>query len=66
LQVTDLRDATSSFRQLNPDWNAEPNAPNLQVVVDADALELTFGMNPYGYAAVEGEVGILRFEQCTR
>ncbi len=29
-----------SFRHLNPDWNAEPNAPEL--TVDGDTVQLSF------------------------
>jgi hypothetical protein len=55
-----------SFKHLNPDWNAEPNAPSLQIKVVGDALELRFLLNPYAYEAKDGDVATLRFEGCRR
>jgi hypothetical protein len=55
-----------SFRHLNPDWNAEPNAPALQVSMAGDALELTFLLNHLAYKAEIGEAATLRFDGCCR
>lgn len=55
-----------SFRHLNPDWNAEPNAPNVELTVDGNTVQLTFLLNPWAYGAGEGEMGTLRFVGCSR
>lgn len=40
-----------SFRHLNPDWNAEPNAPDVELTVDGDTVQLSFLLNPWAYDA---------------
>ncbi|WP_232375578.1 hypothetical protein [Mesorhizobium comanense] len=55
-----------SFRHLNPDWNAEPNAPSVALTVEGDTIQLAFLLNPWGYDAREGETGALRFIGCSR
>lgn len=55
-----------SFRHLNGDWNAEPNAPALNIAVAGSSLRLSFYLNPYAYQAEEGEIGTLTFLDCSR
>lgn len=55
-----------SFQHLNPDWNADPNAPSLQATVAGDALELRFLLNAQAHEAEDGETATLRFEGCCR
>ncbi|CAH1653275.1 conserved hypothetical protein [Hyphomicrobiales bacterium] len=54
------------FLHLNPDWNAEPNDPDLVVSPSVGALELSFRLNPFAFAAAPGERAILKFDQCCR
>lgn len=54
-----------TFKHLNGDWNAEPNAPAEQVTVAGSTVRLTFFLNPWAYRAEEDEKGILIFEQCS-
>jgi hypothetical protein len=56
----------SSFRHLNPDWNAEPNAPDVELTVEGKTVQLTFLLNSWAYDASEGEMGTLRFVGCSR
>lgn len=35
-----------TFLHLNPDWNAEPNAPALKVAVEGSTVMLSFFLNP--------------------
>jgi hypothetical protein len=55
-----------TFRRLNPDWSAEPNAPSLNLQVHGDEVVLSFYLNPFAYEAGEEEVGILHFHGCSR
>jgi hypothetical protein len=54
-----------SFKHLNGDWNAEPNAPEAEVAVNGTTVRLTFFLNPWAYQAVEEERGSLAFSQCS-
>ncbi len=55
-----------TFKQLNLDWNAEPNAPHVELSVDGDTVRVEFLLNPWAYDAQVGEVGILTFLRCSR
>ena len=55
-----------SFQHLNLDWNAEPNAPYVNLVVDGGTARLSFLLNPWAYEAQEGEVGTVSFVGCSR
>ncbi|QPC93701.1 hypothetical protein [Mesorhizobium sp. INR15] len=55
-----------SFRHLNTDWNAEPNAPDVELTVEGDVVRLSFLLNPWAYDAKVGEIGTLRFVGCDR
>jgi hypothetical protein len=55
-----------TFLHLNPDWNAEPNAPMLRVGVEGPTVTLSFYLNSYAYEATEGETGQLLFKGCSR
>lgn len=57
---------TTTFTKLNADWNAEPNAPEPQVVVEGGTLRLTFFLNPFQFDVAEGSVGELVFSECWR
>jgi len=53
------------FKRLNHDWNAEPNAPDPKVEVSGPTVRISFFLNPWLYAADEGEKGGLIFERCS-
>jgi hypothetical protein len=55
-----------AFLHLNPDWNAEPNAPSLKVEVSGGTVELSFYLNPFAYDAGHDEIGKVRFTGCSR
>jgi len=55
-----------TFLHLNPDWNAEPNAPHLKVAVEGSTVVLSFYLNPFAYEATEGEIGRVVFKGCSR
>lgn len=54
------------FLHLNPDWNADPNAPDVELTVEGDGVQLVFLLNPWAYEAEKGEKGTLRFVDCSR
>jgi len=50
------------FTQLNHGWNAEPNAPHIEVRIDGNTVTLSFRANPYQFPEfVEGQIIRLRF-----
>jgi hypothetical protein len=55
-----------SFIHLNPNWNAEPNAPTIRVEVNGSMLRVWFDLNTYAYEAQKDEVGLLTFDGCSR
>lgn len=55
-----------AFIHLNLDWNAEPNAPELRIEAKGSTVRLSFYLNSFAYEAVEGEVGVLTFHECSR
>jgi len=58
---------TESFVKLNDGWNAQPNAPEPQVLFSEDALLLTFDLNAFQYPTFkEGQRATLRFTNCSR
>lgn len=63
--VHDADMSNLTFKRLNDDWNAEPNAPNEEVVVSGTSVRLTFFLNPWAYKADEEEKGCLTFEHCS-
>lgn len=55
------------FTQLNGHWNAEPNAPDLQVEQDGTSLIARFRPNQFLYPDFKNVSSILvRFEGCER
>ena len=56
----------TQFLHLNPDWNADPNAPEPKVSVSGSDVSLLFRLNPWGYQAAAGEQGKLSFGGCSR
>jgi hypothetical protein len=58
---------TTQFTQLNHGWNAEPNAPQIDVHIDRTTLTLSFLANPYRFPDfVEGQIIRLRFNNVWR
>ena len=52
----------TTFKKLNEGWNAEPNAPNPQIKLEGQMLELLFLLNPFMCAdSWEGQYGRLVF-----
>jgi hypothetical protein len=58
--------ADLSFQHLNTDWNAEPNAPDVELAVEGSTVRLSFRLNPWDYSAEPGEIATLRFLGCSR
>lgn len=57
----------TTFRQLNEDWNAEPNSPNPSAVVDGRDVVVSFFINFMIFHQFNAEdVGRLRFHSCSR
>jgi hypothetical protein len=57
----------TTFRQLNDGWNAQPNAPDPQVLVEGQDVVVSFQMNPYQFSQFSSEdVGRIRFISCQR
>jgi hypothetical protein len=58
---------STTFKQLNLDWNAEPNAPSPRVSVLDGNVTLAFYMNSFQFPGFkEGDVGYVRFGNCWR
>ena len=53
-----------TFFHLNPDWNAEPNAPDVRVSASGDVIEVRFILNPFVCHAEVEEAAILTFTGC--
>lgn len=59
--------APLSFRKLNEEWNAEPNAPWPRVAVSGNDVLLRFLLNPFRFTSfAEEDEGVLRFGDCAR
>ncbi len=54
-----------NFKQLNYGWNADPNVPEPEVVVNGAEVRLTFYLNHWAYEARENEKGTLAFRDCS-
>jgi len=51
------------FEKLNKRWNAEPNAPNLEIEKGEDYIELTFDLNPFVFDYIDvGDKGVIEFQ----
>jgi len=58
---------STHFRQLNVDWNAEPNGPDPTAHVDGGTVVLTFLANPFQFPRfADGQVLCLRFKNARR
>lgn len=57
---------TLEFIRLNEDWNAEPNAPSVDVRFNGNTAELKFLLNPWRHEAGIGEAATIRFTHCSR
>lgn len=58
---------TTTFRRLNDNWNAEPNAPQPAVRAEGRDLVLTFRVNSFQFPAFgPDDIGVLRFPGCRR
>jgi len=52
---------------LNPNWNAEPNAPSEKIEIKGEYLSLSFLLNPWAFDGFEeGQKGELRFYGCSK
>ena len=61
------RTMPTTFIHLNPDWNAEPNAPDPRVYISNDKLSLEFFVNPWAYEGFEEEQrATVEFTGCKR
>ncbi len=58
--------ANLSFQHLNTDWNAEPDAPDVELGVDGNTVRLSFRLKPRAYSAEPWEIATLRFPGCSR
>jgi hypothetical protein len=57
----------TKFRQQNHGWNAEPNAPSPQIIVNGADVLLSFFMNPFQFPEFsEDDRGMLRFSHSAR
>lgn len=54
------------FVKLNANWNADPNAPEANLIDGGDYVELTFLLNSFAFDAVDGERATLHFTDCSR
>ena len=58
---------STTFHQLNKNWNAEPNSPNPKVEWQGDDLKLTFLMNSYQCSEFDkNNIGEIIFTDCSR
>jgi hypothetical protein len=56
-----------TFRLLSEGWNADPNSPEPVVTSSGHSLLLRFSLNYFLFEQfAEGDVGILRFVDCSR
>lgn len=59
--------AETKFRQLNADWNAEPNAPEPSVEIVGGDVVVSFRMNSFAFPDFTlNDLGRLRFHSCNR
>ena len=57
----------TNFKQLNDGWNAEPNAPHVELMVSGTTLTLAFFANPYLYPEfADGQMIRLQFNDVWR
>ena len=55
------------FVRLNLAWNAAPNAPDPETIIDGEDLLLVFNVNAFQFPEFcHGERGVLRFVNCSR
>ena len=53
------------FEQLNKDWNAEPNAPEVEITVTGNDVVVEFYLNAFQFEAFnEGDKVVLTFRDC--
>ena len=53
------------YKKLNIGWNAEPNAPEPELLTEGNMLAIVFYLNPFIYNSIEDdEKGELRFYNC--
>jgi hypothetical protein len=53
------------YKKLNIDWNAEPNAPDVELQTEGDKLRLLFYLNPFIFDNIDEEVkGESIFKNC--
>lgn len=54
------------FVHLNENWNADPNAPSVDVQFDDGAANLRFILNSWQHKADSGESATIHFPNCSR
>ena len=53
------------FEQINKDWNAEPNAPEVEITVTGNDVVVEFYLNAFQFEAFnEGDKAVLTFHDC--
>ena len=53
------------FEQINKDWNAEPNAPEVEISVVGNDVSVEFFLNAFLFETYnEGDKAILTFRDC--
>jgi hypothetical protein len=56
---------TMNYKKLNIGWNADPNAPNVELAVVGKNLKIKFNLNPFIFERIsEGAKGELIFNLC--
>ena len=59
--------AKIEFEQLNTDWNAEPNAPEVDIRIDGNDVVLRFFLNAFAYDRFRaGDRVTLTFHDCLK
>lgn len=55
------------FEHLNADWNAEPNAPEVEIAIAGNDIVLRFFLNPFAYGRFHaGDRATLTFHDCLK
>lgn len=64
--ATTLDLQTLTFVKLNEEWDAEPNAPDVEVKFNEDLAELRFILKTWQHQADSKKLAIIRFVGCSR
>jgi hypothetical protein len=52
------------YKKLNIGWNAQPNAPEVELDIEGDKLRVEFYLNPFIFDVGEQDKGELTFTEC--